>query len=375
MNPWLRMARLMATLAAAAALRARADIDSATRTQLEALTRLKDTPLASSAAGQQAVARLLEKTKGEPEFIALVRDFKVEGREADLSAFAAAQAGQPPAVDALRLLLGSPKGAAALAPYFWGPPDAVVALMGSLGDAGDSRLVPLVAPLAVSTNAPLVVRRAAARALARVSEGAAELVALERAGRLSQDLKFSVGNDLRAARWPGIRQAASELFPAPKSKNPEGLPPLPALLKVPADAVRGAAVFRRADIGCINCHQVNGEGVDFGPKLSEIGAKLGKDALSESILDPSAGIAFGYEAWNVALRNGDEIYGLIVSETDDEVTLKAPGGIVARRRKSDIVRREKQTLSAMPAGLQENMSVQDFADLLEYLAGLKKAVR
>ena len=40
--------------------------------------------------------------------------------------------------------------------------------------------------------------------------------------------------------------------------------------------------------------------------------------------------------------------------------------------KADIAQREKQKLSIMPAGLQQNMTTQDFADLLEYLASLKK---
>jgi hypothetical protein len=36
------------------------------------------------------------------------------------------------------------------------------------------------------------------------------------------------------------------------------------------------------------------------------------------------------------LNNGDEAYGLIVSETADEITVKAVGGIVTRHKKSDI---------------------------------------
>ena len=43
-------------------------------------------------------------------------------------------------------------------------------------------------------------------------------------------------------------------------------------------------------MGCSKCHQINGTGTDFGPNLSEIGAKLAKKALYETILDPSAGI-------------------------------------------------------------------------------------
>ncbi len=118
---------------------------------------------------------------------------------------------------------------------------------------------------------------------------------------------------------------------------------------------------------------MNGEGIEVGPNLSEIGTKLGKDALCESILDPSAGLSFGYEAWQVELKNGDEAFGLIVNETADEISVKAQTGIVTKFRKSDISKREKQKLSIMPTGLQQAMSTQDLVDLIEYLSTLRKA--
>ena len=139
------------------------------------------------------------------------------------------------------------------------------------------------------------------------------------------------------------------------------------------DPARGAEVFARADVACINCHEVNGKGIDFGPKLSEIGAKLAKEAFYEAILNPSAGISFDYEGWQIQLKNGDEATGLIVSETNDELSLKSQNGLVARYKKSEIDRRAKMTTSIMPAGLQEAMTVQDLVDLVEYLTSLKKA--
>ena len=138
------------------------------------------------------------------------------------------------------------------------------------------------------------------------------------------------------------------------------------------DAKRGAEVFRRDAVGCSKCHQVNGEGIDFGPNLSEIGTKLGKDALYEAILDPSAGISFGFEAWQIELKSGDEAYGLMVSDTADEIAVKTQGGIVTRYKKSDVAKREQQKLSIMPAGLQQTLSTADLVDLVEYLSSLKK---
>ncbi len=139
------------------------------------------------------------------------------------------------------------------------------------------------------------------------------------------------------------------------------------------DAGRGAEVFALADVACINCHQVNSKGIDFGPRLSEIGTKLAKEALYESIIDPSAGISFGYEGWQIQLKNGDEALGLIVSETNDELAVKTQNGIVTRYKKSELEKRTKMNISIMPAGLQQAMSVQDLVDLVEYLTTLKNA--
>jgi len=99
--------------------------------------------------------------------------------------------------------------------------------------------------------------------------------------------------------------------------------------------------FASPTVGCANCHVVKGQGVDFGPNLSEIGTKLGKDALYEAILEPSAGVSFGFEAWQINLLSGDEAYGLLANETADELAIKAVGGIVTRYKKSAIKDRQQ----------------------------------
>ena len=112
-------------------------------------------------------------------------------------------------------------------------------------------------------------------------------------------------------------------------------------------------------------------GTDFALALTEIGSKLGKDALYESILDPSAGISFGFEAWMIKLKSGDEAYGIITSQTEDEVVVKNKT-VVTHVKKSDIESRQQMKLSIMPANLQATMSAQDLVDLVEFLSSLKK---
>lgn len=346
-------------------------IDDRVRLSLEALQRLKGADLQANPALGQAVKRVLEQVRGEPEFVQVVKDFALQGQEEGLRAVVMAAPRSDAAVEALRLLLAA-KTADPVVPLLTGPIPRVVEVIGSLGATLDNHIAPLLLPIAVDPARPLEVRTAAVRAVARVNEGADGLLAMAVAGRIPDDLRYAVGGELRGARRPAVREQAEKLFPAPLAKEGKALPSIAELLKIPGDVRRGAAIFRRADVGCVNCHQVGAEGVDLGPKLTEIGGKLGKEALTEAILDPSAGISFGFEAWAIELKNGDEASGIIASETEEEIVLKIATGAASRHKKADIAQREKQKLSIMPAGLQQNMSTQDFADLLEYLASLKK---
>jgi putative heme-binding domain-containing protein len=221
----------------------------------------------------------------------------------------------------------------------------------------------------------VAVRRQTVRSLAQIQEGAINLLRLAEQDKLPNDLKYTATTELNAVRWPELKAKAAQLLPPPQSRNTEPLPSVAELSQKKGDPARGAQVFARPEVGCINCHRINDKGTDFGPGLSEIGAKLGKDALYEAILDPSAGIAFGYEAWQLGLKSGDEAYGIIVSETADELTIKDTKAIPTRIKKSDIATRQQLKTSIMPAGLQQTMSTQDLIDLVEYLSSFKKAAR
>jgi putative heme-binding domain-containing protein len=195
---------------------------------------------------------------------------------------------------------------------------------------------------------------------------------LARQDKLPENLKFIAASELNAARWPEIKSEASKILPLPAGQNSEPLPPLGELVKMKGDAAKGADIFRRETTGCIKCHQVRGEGREVGPALSEIGTKLPKEALIEAILDPSAGISFGFEAWQLQLKSGDDIYGIKASETPEEIAIKDANSIITRYKKSELASAQQSKTSIMPSGLQQTMTTQEFVDLVEYLASLKK---
>ena len=71
---------------------------------------------------------------------------------------------------------------------------------------------------------------------------------------------------------------------------------------------------------------VSNNGFDFGPELTEIGSKFPKEGLLESIVDPSAGISFGFEGWNLKMKDGSEMAGIITSKTETDIDMNFPGG-------------------------------------------------
>jgi putative heme-binding domain-containing protein len=337
---------------------------------LEALSRLKGIDLEANPSLKAVVLKLLEQMRGNPEFVEIVRDFKVPDQAPGLLEIAAKDPNSQTGVEAMRLVLkeNNPN----LVKESLAGTNAV-ALTQALGNTGEKAIVPLLEPLIIDGNRDVLLRKDAVRALAKVKEGAVVLLDLAKTQRLPDDLTLTASTELNSVHWDDLRAEAAQILPMPQGQNAQPLPSVAELVKMTGNASNGAALFQRETVGCSKCHQVNGTGIDFGPNLSEIGTKLAKEAIYESILDPSAGIAFGYEAWSLELKDGDEAYGLIVSETADELALKAVGSVVTRYKKTDIAKRTKQKLSIMPAGLAKTMSTQELVDLVEYLSSLKKA--
>jgi putative heme-binding domain-containing protein len=338
-------------------------------TVIEALTRLGPEKVEANPKLKEALEKVLEATKGTPRFVELVRDFHIKDQDAALLEIAVQNPNNSTGVEATRLILAS-RNSKLLTSSLEGT--NAVKVVEALANTADKEIVPLLEPIVANSTRNVALRKQAVHALVQVQEGAALLLKLAKEQKLPEDVKLIAASELSYVRWANIKTEAAQLLPLPQRQNSQPLPPISELIKMPGDAKRGAEVFRRDIVGCIKCHQVNGEGIEFGPSLSEIGTKLGKDALYEAILDPSSGISFGFEAWQIELKNGDEAYGLIVSDTADEIAVKTQGGIVSSYKKADVAKREPQKLSIMPAGLQQTLSAADLVDLVEYLSSLKK---
>lgn len=339
---------------------------------VEALSRLPQTDLNSNPKLKETVLRLLERTRGTPHFVKLVQKFQIPDQNAGLLEVAINRPADESGVQATRLLLAG--GGAPQIEQSLGNSNVLAAthLAEALGNTGEKPANQLLLPLLNDAKKDPALRRQAVRSLAKSADGSRELLRLAREDKLATDLRFTASTELNHARWPEIKDEAGKVLPLATGANAQALPPLTELLQRTGDIANGARLFTNASPGCSSCHVVRGYGTELGPNLSEIGTKLGKDALYEAILEPSSGISFGYEAYNFTLKNGDEAYGLIASETADEVAVKTVGGFQSKLKKSDIASRQISKLSLMPSGLQAALSPQDLVDLVEYLASLKK---
>ncbi len=338
----------------------------------ESIGRLKSFDLKKNPRYAAALEKVLESHRGSGLFVELVDKFNVASRYPQLIDLAQKNAEGQLGANAVRVLFD--KGQTELLRKVMSGKDMQSALdtVKALGTSGDGRAVGLLLPLVKNAELPIDLRRQAVRSLARSHNGAQEIVKLAKAKQLPEELKAVAGASLQMVMWKEIKQQAATLFPLPPGKNDKPLPPISELVKHRGDANKGKVIFTTTGT-CANCHLVNGAGKEVGPDLSEIGKKLSREALFESILYPSASISHNYETYTVETTKGLQASGVLVSQTPEQMTVKGADAIVRAFKKSEIDKVEKSNVSLMPADLHKLLTAQDLADLVEYLLTLKEA--
>jgi putative heme-binding domain-containing protein len=144
------------------------------------------------------------------------------------------------------------------------------------------------------------------------------------------------------------------------------------LLALKGDAARGKELFfRTGAMQCINCHRIGDKGSTLGPELSQIGKKYSKAQILESILEPSKTIDPQYVTYLVETTDGKVLTGLLAKKTAEEVVLRTAEDKEVRVAAAKVERLVPQQKSLMPELLLRDLTAEQVADLLEYLAGLK----
>lgn len=137
------------------------------------------------------------------------------------------------------------------------------------------------------------------------------------------------------------------------------------------DPAMGREIFFGQAGGCSKCHTVGGKGGEVGPELTAVAGTRSPHYLVESVLDPSAKIASGFEKTIVVKKSGSEVVGIKKKEDGQAVEIRDKEGKLHKIPRSEIAEIDVDPASIMPENFADVMSLTEFHNLLAFLLTLK----
>ena len=309
-----------------------------------------------------------EEVIGTQKFVNLVDRYGLRDRNKELLKIAMEYPDSTLGTQAISLALAADGGPLVKKVLDGNATSEVLSLLSALAKVQNTASSQLIIHVLEEDSRTPEVREEAVRSLGWGWGGDEQLLAYVRDGRLPKELEPTAAHVLAASYRQGIRDEAAKYLNMDELSTAQTTRDIDELMKLQGTVGPGKTIAQRL---CQTCHMIKGEGKDFGPELSQIGGKLPREAIYESILHPDAGISFGYEGYDLKLKDGSIATGIIFNETDDQVSLRLPGGTQLNYEKDDIVSRKKLQHSLMPSNLDAGFSDQQMADLVEYLYSLK----
>jgi len=144
------------------------------------------------------------------------------------------------------------------------------------------------------------------------------------------------------------------------------------LLTLVGSTVKGRNLFLQTGRTlCISCHRVQGRGKNIGPDLSQVGSRLNREQLLESLLEPAKTITEGYSLYSLEMKSGEIQTGFLLERAKENTRFRLLSGEELTIPTRSVLRFTDLPISAMPAGLLQNLAPQEAADLLAYLVSLR----
>ena len=155
-------------------------------------------------------------------------------------------------------------------------------------------------------------------------------------------------------------------------------------VKVPANAkgnaARGKDLFY-GDANCSLCHMVAGKGGRLGPDLTAVGGSRTREAIIDSVRNPSRRLAWGlteatkefpqeYESVTLVTAEGKQIKGITLNEDSFSVQIMDTSEQIHLLEKDNLKSFQKSRQSAMPTYGTDLLSDKDLEDIVAYLSGL-----
>ncbi len=157
--------------------------------------------------------------------------------------------------------------------------------------------------------------------------------------------------------------------------NSEAPASLAAQARREGDPIRGARVFYSRLLACSSCHSVGDRLETIGPDLTKVDPKSSDAMLVESLLQPSKQIASGYATVTVHTVDGQQLTGVPVEDTDEQLVLRSasqPDKLITVA-KQEIEDRRETSESIMPTGQVNQLGERrHFLDLVRYLIDLRE---
>jgi cytochrome c oxidase cbb3-type subunit 3 len=155
-------------------------------------------------------------------------------------------------------------------------------------------------------------------------------------------------------------------------------------VKAPAQALGNAAHGKElfyGDANCSLCHMVEGKGGRLGPDLSAVGGSRTREAMIESVRDPSRRLAWGltestkefpqeYESVTVTMADGKQIKGVTLNEDSFSVQIMDMGEQIHLLEKNQLLSFQKTRESAMPKYTVDTLSDKEVEDIVAYLVSV-----
>lgn len=189
------------------------------------------------------------------------------------------------------------------------------------------------------------------------------------AGDIPYLAQFELLDAAEASTDSGVQQALTALKDQWAASGDELAPYRGALEG--GDARRGWRLFNQHPVlACTRCHKANGEGGDAGPNLSDIAERQTPEYILQSIINPNAAIAPGFDVVAFTLADGGFEAGTILSETATEITLRDADGNVKKIDPSKVTERAAAP-SSMPPIFALVLKRQELRDLLAFVKTLR----
>lgn len=204
----------------------------------------------------------------------------------------------------------------------------------------------------------------------KVGEG---LVAALQAPNLRPALRVDMVKTRLAKFSPAVQKQAEPLYAALNAdlaKQQARLEDLLGHIKE-GNITRGQVIFNNQKLACVVCHSMGYLGGKVGPDLTRIGGIRTERDLLEAIVFPSASFVRSYEPVLAVTTNGITHNGLVKKDSTDELILTTGPNQEVRLQRDEIEEIQPSHVSVMPAGLDQQLSVRDLADLVAFLKACK----